>query len=90
MEKLMATLPNPHQSTLQINVVWLLGKRQAVMVPLDQHSEEHFTNPQAKAVLEKFREELVALEEEIEILNKSLDIPYDYLRPSLVENSVAV
>ncbi|XP_028725401.1 polyunsaturated fatty acid lipoxygenase ALOX15 [Peromyscus leucopus] len=90
MEKLMATLPNPHQSTLQINVIWLLGKRQAVMVPLGQHSEEHFQNPKAKAVLEKFREELVVLEKEIEIRNKSLDIPYEYLRPSLVENSVAV
>lgn len=32
MEKLMATLPDPHQSTLQINVIWLLGRRQAVMV----------------------------------------------------------
>ncbi|XP_055450289.1 polyunsaturated fatty acid lipoxygenase ALOX15 [Psammomys obesus] len=90
MEKLMATLPNPNQSTLQINIVWLLGRRQAVMVPLGQHSEEHFTNPEAKAVLKKFREELAALDKEIEIRNKSLDIPYEYLRPSLVENSVAI
>lgn len=90
MEKLMATLPNPNQSTLQINVVWLLGRRQAVMVPLGQHSEEHFPNPEAKAVLKKFREELAALDKEIEIRNKSLDIPYEYLRPSLVENSVAI
>lgn len=36
MEKLMATLPNPNQSTLQINVVWLLGRRQAVMVRVNQ------------------------------------------------------
>lgn len=121
MEKLMATLPNPNQCTLQINVIWLLGRRQAVMVrvshsgfrgnsappnwsrsqasaafspefqvPLGQHSEEHFPNPEAKAVLEKFREELAALDKEIEIRNKSLDIPYEYLRPSMVENSVAI
>lgn len=90
LEKLMATLPDPHQSTLQINVIWLLGRRQAVMVPLGQHSEEHFSSPEAKAVLMKFREELAALEEEIEIRNKSLDIPYEYMKPSLVENSVAV
>ncbi|KAL1779463.1 arachidonate 15-lipoxygenase [Sigmodon hispidus] len=90
MEKLMATLPNPNQSTLQINVVWLLGRRQAVMVPLGQHSEEYFTSSEAKAVLQKFREELAVLDKEIEIRNKSLDIPYEYLQPSLVENSVAV
>lgn len=59
-------------------------------MPLGQHSEEYFQNPKAKAVLEKFREELVVLEKEIEIRNKSLDLPYEYLRPRLVENSVAV
>lgn len=59
-------------------------------MPLGQHSEEHFANPKAKAVLKKFREELAALDEEIEIRNKGLDIPYEYLRPSLVENSVAI
>lgn len=59
-------------------------------MPLGQHSEEHFPNPEAKAVLKKFREELAALDKEIEIRNKSLDIPYEYLRPSLVENSVAI
>lgn len=62
----------------------------ASQVPLGQHSEEHFSSPEAKAVLMKFREELAALEEEIEIRNKSLDIPYEYMKPSLVENSVAV
>lgn len=41
-------------------------------------------------MLKKFREELAALDKEIEIRNKSLDIPYEYLRPSLVENSVAI
>lgn len=62
----------------------------ASQVPLGQHSEEHFSSPEAKAVLMKFREELAALEEEIEIRNKSLDIPYEYMKPSLVENSMAV
>ncbi|XP_051023832.1 polyunsaturated fatty acid lipoxygenase ALOX15 [Acomys russatus] len=90
MKELLATLPSPNQATLQINVIWLLGRRQAVMVPLGQHSEEHFSNPEAKAVLKKFREELAALDKEIEIRNERLDIPYEYLRPSLVENSVAI
>ena len=41
-------------------------------------------------MLKKFREELAALEKDIEIRNAKLDLPYEYLRPSLVENSVAI
>nr|DAZ89674.1 TPA_exp: arachidonate 15-lipoxygenase [Zapus hudsonius] len=90
LETLMATLPSPYQANLQMNIIWHLGRHQAVMVPLGQHSEEYFSRPEAKAVLKKFREELAVLDKEIEIRNQSLDIPYEYLRPSLVENSVAI
>lgn len=59
-------------------------------VALGQHEEEYFSGPEPKAVLKKFREELAALEKDIEIRNAQLDWPYEYLRPSLVENSVAI
>lgn len=59
-------------------------------VALGQHEEEYFWGPEPKTVLKKFREELAALEKEIEIRNAKLDIPYKYLQPSLVENSVAI
>lgn len=41
-------------------------------------------------LLKKFREELAVLDKEIETRNEKLDMPYEYLRPSLVENSVAI
>lgn len=41
-------------------------------------------------MLKKFREELAALDKDIENRNKRMDIPYEYLWPSLVENSVAI
>lgn len=41
-------------------------------------------------MLKELRKELAALEKEIETRNAKLDIPYDYLLPSLVENSVAI
>lgn len=59
-------------------------------VALGQHEEEYFSGPGPKAVLKKFREDLAALDKEIEIRNAKLDMPYEYLRPSLVENSVAI
>lgn len=59
-------------------------------VAVGQHEEEYFSGPEPKALLKKFREELAALDKEIENRNAKLDMPYEYLRPSLVENSVAI
>nr|DAZ89676.1 TPA_exp: arachidonate 15-lipoxygenase [Paradoxurus hermaphroditus] len=90
LETVMATLPNFHQASLQMSITWQLGRRQPVMVAVGQHQEEYFTGPGPKAVLAKFREELAAMEKDIEARNAKLDLPYEYLRPSLVENSVAI
>ncbi|KAM4844873.1 polyunsaturated fatty acid lipoxygenase ALOX15-like [Thomomys bottae] len=90
METLMDSLPNPYQASLQISIIWHPGRPQCVVVPLGQHTEEYFSSLEAKAVLKKFREELAELDKEIEARNASLDIPYEYPRPSLVENSVAI
>ncbi|XP_066219380.1 polyunsaturated fatty acid lipoxygenase ALOX15-like [Saccopteryx leptura] len=90
LETVMATLPNFHQASLQMSIIWQLGRSQPVMVALGQHEEEYFGGPEPKAVLNKFRKELAALDKEIEIRNANLDLPYEYLKPSLVENSVAI
>ncbi|XP_004594890.2 polyunsaturated fatty acid lipoxygenase ALOX15 [Ochotona princeps] len=90
LEMVMATLPNFHQASLQTSITWQLGRRQPFMVPVGQHQEEYFSGPGPKAVLQQFREELAAMDKDIEVRNEKLDIPYEYLRPSLVENSVAI
>ncbi|CAK6437768.1 unnamed protein product [Pipistrellus nathusii] len=90
LETVMATLPNFHQASVQMSITWQLGRRQPVRVLLGQHEEEYFSGPEPKAVLKKFREELAVLDKEIEIRNAKLDMPYEYLRPSIVENSVAI
>ncbi|XP_070249098.1 polyunsaturated fatty acid lipoxygenase ALOX15-like [Myotis yumanensis] len=90
LEMVMATLPNFHQASLQMSITWQLGRPQSVSVALGQHEEEYFSGPEPKALLKKFREELAALDKEIEIRNAKLYMPYEYLRPSRVENSVAI
>lgn len=59
-------------------------------VAVGQHQEEYFTGPGPKEVLKQFREELAAMEKDVAARNAKLDIPYEYLLPSLVENSVAI
>lgn len=41
-------------------------------------------------MLKQFQEELAIMDKEIEVRNAGLDLPYEYLRPSLVENSVTI
>ncbi|KAI4533235.1 hypothetical protein MG293_016254 [Ovis ammon polii] len=59
-------------------------------VALGQHKENYFSDPGPQAVLKQFQEELAALDKEIEVRNAGLDLPYEYLRPSMVENSVTI
>ncbi|XP_077826268.1 polyunsaturated fatty acid (12S)/(13S)-lipoxygenase, epidermal-type-like isoform X2 [Macaca mulatta] len=84
------SLPNLHQAHMQKTVTDFLGRRQPVMVALGQHEEKYFSGPEPQAVLRQFREELAAMDKEIEVRNAVLDLPYEYLRPSMVENSVTI
>ncbi|EAW51234.1 hCG1994301, isoform CRA_a [Homo sapiens] len=42
--------------------------------------------PEPKAVLRQFQTDLDNLEREIVARNEKLDLPYDYLKPSYIEN----
>ncbi|XP_049716293.1 polyunsaturated fatty acid lipoxygenase ALOX12 isoform X2 [Elephas maximus indicus] len=59
-------------------------------VPLGHHKEKYFSSPEAKAVLNQFQTDLENLEKEIIARNEQLDLPYEYLKPSRIENSVTI
>ncbi|XP_059524879.1 polyunsaturated fatty acid lipoxygenase ALOX12-like isoform X1 [Myotis daubentonii] len=90
MDTVMGSLPNVWQTSLQMFLPWLLSRPPADMVPLGHHQEEHFSGPEPKAVLRQFQADLDNLEREIVARNEQLDLPYEYLKPSLIESSVAI
>ncbi|XP_034502759.1 polyunsaturated fatty acid lipoxygenase ALOX12 isoform X2 [Ailuropoda melanoleuca] len=90
MATVMGSLPDVRQACLQMTITWHLGRRQPDMVPLGHHKEKYFSSPKAKAVLNQFRTDLENLEREITARNEQLDLPYDYLKPSRIENSVTI
>ncbi|XP_058139636.1 polyunsaturated fatty acid lipoxygenase ALOX12 isoform X2 [Dasypus novemcinctus] len=59
-------------------------------VPLGHHKEKYFSSPKAKAVLNQFQADLENLEREITARNELLDLPYEYLKPSRIENSITI
>ncbi|VFV21831.1 arachidonate 12- [Lynx pardinus] len=90
MATVMGSLPDIRQACLQMTITWHLGRRQPDMVPLGHHKEKYFSSPKAKAVLNQFQTDLENLEREITARNAQVDLPYDYLRPSRIENSVTI
>ncbi|KAM8955397.1 LOW QUALITY PROTEIN: polyunsaturated fatty acid (12S)/(13S)-lipoxygenase, epidermal-type-like [Lycaon pictus] len=76
------SLPTAHQVHMQKTFTKFLGRRQPIMVALGQHKERYFSGPQPQAV--------AAVDQEIEARNAGLQLPYEYLRPSMVENSVTI
>ncbi|XP_029942886.1 arachidonate 12-lipoxygenase, 12S-type isoform X2 [Salarias fasciatus] len=90
METIMATLPDVSQSCVQMAITWHLGRRQPDAIPLGQSSEEHFSEPRARRLIDGFRDELRRIEEHIQQQNQGLELQYLFLLPSRIENSITI
>ncbi|XP_041090392.1 polyunsaturated fatty acid lipoxygenase ALOX15B-like [Polyodon spathula] len=78
-------------STIQsLAVVWLLSHKYHDFVKLGDYPEERFTEETPKKLISKFQSDLQQIDDEIALRNKGLKPGYPYLRPTQVENSVAV
>lgn len=90
MATVMGSLPDVQQACLQMAITWHLGRRQPDMVPLGHHKEKYFSGTKAEAILKQLQKDLENFEREITARNEQLDLPYDYLKPSCIENSVTI
>ncbi|KAM8898448.1 arachidonate 12-lipoxygenase, 12S-type isoform 2-T2 [Spinachia spinachia] len=90
MEMIMATLPDVSQSCVQMAITWHLGRAQPDAIPLGQYEEEHFTEGQAKELIDRFKAELKVIGEHIMRENEGLQLPYLFLLPSQIENSITI
>uniref|UniRef100_A0A8C5BCH4 Lipoxygenase domain-containing protein n=1 Tax=Gadus morhua TaxID=8049 RepID=A0A8C5BCH4_GADMO len=68
----------------------VLYKKYMDSVVLGSYPEERFCEPAAKRIIENFQKELSSIEERIITRNASLEVPYCYLKPSEIENSVSI
>ncbi|XP_071392152.1 polyunsaturated fatty acid lipoxygenase ALOX12-like [Centroberyx affinis] len=90
MEMIMATLPDVSQSCVEMAITWHLGRPQPDAVPLGQYTEQYFTEGRAQEVIDRFRTELKEIEEHIRSENEGVELPYLFLLPSRVENSITI
>ncbi|XP_071780175.1 arachidonate 12-lipoxygenase, 12S-type isoform X2 [Centroberyx gerrardi] len=90
MEMIMATLPDVSQSCVEMAITWHLGRPQPDAVPLGQYTEQYFTEGRAQELIDRFRIELKEIEEHILSQNEGVKLPYLFLLPSRVENSITI
>ncbi|XP_060947563.1 hydroperoxide isomerase ALOXE3-like [Limanda limanda] len=90
METIMETLPNVGETVAISVLINQLSDEYSDVIPLGQYPETRFDEPELTQVILEFQAELSKLGEEIAKRNSQLEVPYDYLLPSRIENSVSI
>ncbi|XP_077460567.1 hydroperoxide isomerase ALOXE3-like [Stigmatopora argus] len=86
----LQTLPTKGVTAQGMATTWLLSQQTSDFVPLGHYPEEHFTEETPRQLQKDFRTSLDELSDKIFSRNTYLKIPYTYLDPSNVENSVSI
>ncbi|KAM9856571.1 hydroperoxide isomerase ALOXE3-like [Aulostomus maculatus] len=87
---MLQTLPDINATAQGMATVWLLSKQSSDFVSLGRYPEEHFSEEIPKKLIKDFQGELKDLSAAIKARNKKLAVPYTYMDPEEVENSVAI
>ncbi|KAK9531514.1 hypothetical protein VZT92_010935 [Zoarces viviparus] len=90
MKTILETLPDVDLTVRIAAMVWLLNHKFTDMVHIGTYPEERFHEPAPKQMIKEFQSELSDLSEAISTRNLQLEIPYTYLNPTEIENSVAI
>lgn len=89
-ETILETLPDVGETVVFSAILWLLSEKYSDEVPLGAYPEERFDEPAVKRMIQEFQAELSYLSEEITARNAELKIPYTYLNPKEIENSITI
>nr|XP_033478843.1 hydroperoxide isomerase ALOXE3-like [Epinephelus lanceolatus] len=87
---MLHTLPDMGTTANAMASIWLLSKPSFDFVGLGESLEDHHSEEIPSSHVTAFQGELQALSARIKIRNKSLEVPYTYMDPAVVENSVAI
>ncbi|XP_017570184.2 hydroperoxide isomerase ALOXE3-like [Pygocentrus nattereri] len=89
-DSILETLPDVNATVNIIAVVYLLSLEGSDRYPLGHYPEELFSEEVPLKLKTQFKNDLLDLEKKIDSRNKKLALPYTYLNPRNVDNSVAI
>uniref|UniRef100_A0A3Q3GCI4 Arachidonate 12-lipoxygenase, 12R-type-like n=1 Tax=Labrus bergylta TaxID=56723 RepID=A0A3Q3GCI4_9LABR len=87
---MLQTLPDVNVTVQGMSTLWLLSKQSSDFVALGQFAEDHFCEEIPSKLIKDFQGQLEILSTVLKTRNKSLEVPYTYMDPALLENSVAI
>ncbi|KAG8435189.1 hypothetical protein GDO86_013216 [Hymenochirus boettgeri] len=90
IEHIIESLPDRGRSCWHLGAVWALSQFQDNEIFLGFYPDEHFIEKPAKEAMKKFRKKLEEITNFIQERNKNKKLPYYYLSPDRIPNSVAV
>uniref|UniRef100_A0A8B9TBW1 Arachidonate 5-lipoxygenase n=1 Tax=Anas platyrhynchos TaxID=8839 RepID=A0A8B9TBW1_ANAPL len=90
IEQIVESLPDRGRSCWHLGAVWALSQFQDNELFLGMYPDEHFVEKPVKEAMAKFRKNLDEIVSTITERNKSKKLPYYYLSPDRIPNSVAV
>nr|XP_020724747.1 arachidonate 15-lipoxygenase B-like [Odocoileus virginianus texanus] len=90
LEGFLATLPPVNATCDVVTALWLLSKEPGDRRPLGTYPDEHFIEEAPRRSIAAFQSRLAEISRDIQERNRSLALPYPYLDPPLIENSVSI
>ncbi|KFV82850.1 Arachidonate 5-lipoxygenase, partial [Struthio camelus australis] len=90
IEQIVESLPDRGRSCWHLGAVWALSQFQDNELFLGMYPDEHFVEKPVKEAMAKFRKNLDEIVSAITERNKNKKLPYYYLSPDRIPNSVAV
>ncbi|XP_069428424.1 polyunsaturated fatty acid 5-lipoxygenase [Ovis canadensis] len=90
IEQIVDTLPDRGRSCWHLGAVWALSQFQDNELFLGMYPEEHFIEKPVKEAMTRFRKNLDSIVSMIAERNKNKKLPYYYLSPDRIPNSVAI
>ncbi|KAI4885850.1 hypothetical protein NFI96_022421, partial [Prochilodus magdalenae] len=89
-DSILETLPDVSTTVNAMAVVYLLSQNSSDRYPLGHYPEELFSEETPQKLMTQFKNSLLDLETSIDARNTTLDLPYTYLNPRNVDNSIAI
>ncbi|XP_070781616.1 hydroperoxide isomerase ALOXE3-like [Enoplosus armatus] len=90
MKTILETLPDAGETVNFVTLVWILSNTYTDVVLLGTYPEERFDEAPPKQMIKEFQAELSYLSEAITKRNLKLEVPYTYLNPNQIENSISI
>ncbi|XP_036307834.1 hydroperoxide isomerase ALOXE3 isoform X1 [Pipistrellus kuhlii] len=90
LKSYLETLPEVNITCNNLLLFWLVSQEPKDQRPLGTYPDEHFTEEAPRRSIAAFQSRLAQISQDIRERNKGLALPYAYMDPPLIENSVSI